>query len=366
MTDLARRSVQVILDSQAASGAYPAAPAYPTYRYCWFRDGSYTAHAMDLVGRGDSAARFHDWVAAVLTSREELILRAIARRQQGLPLTAEHVLHTRYTLEGEETPVEWPNFQLDGLGTWLWAVAQHQQARDKPLHPAWARAADLAAAYLAALWDHPCYDLWEELCAEVHTHTLAAIHGGLSAHGGLAHRDHGPVLDAIDVHIRRKAVVNGHFTKYVGSQAVDASLVGLATPYRFVQPDDPLLVATVRRMEQVLWQPGSGVHRYPTDSFYGGGEWVVLAGWIGWHYADRGDTEQATAMLAWIEGQADTDGNLPEQLAETLIEPEQLGPWEELWGPSASPLLWSHATHLILRHQLGMEAPFSRPALSGA
>jgi isomaltose glucohydrolase len=357
MTDLAQRSVQVILDSQAPGGGYPAATGYPTYAYCWFRDGAYVAHAMDLVGEHRSAAGFHDWVARTLAAREEQIRGAIARREAGQPLRGEDVLHTRYTLDGDEASVDWPNFQLDGLGTWLWSLARHADDREEPLPPAWSDAATSAADYLAALWDQPCYDLWEELPEHVHTHTLAAIHGGLRAHQELAGADHEQALDAIDVHLRRKAVVNGHFTKHIGSQTIDASLVGLATPYRFVAPDDPLLLATVEHMEGVLWQPGTGVHRYPTDTYYGGGEWVVLAGWVGWYLAELGDTDRAASFLRWIEAQADEAGHLPEQVAETLIDPAHLQPWIDRWGPSASPLLWSHAVHLILRHHLGLPAP---------
>ena len=33
--------------------------------------------------------------------------------------------------------------------------------------------------YLAALWQLPCYDCWEEFPDRVHPHTLAAIYAGL-------------------------------------------------------------------------------------------------------------------------------------------------------------------------------------------
>jgi isomaltose glucohydrolase len=161
--------------------SYPAAPTYPTYRYCWFRDGAYIAHAMDLVGQDDSAARFHDWAADVINRRAAIIQRAVDKQQRAIPLAADDLLHTRYTLDGAETPVEWPNFQLDGLGTWLWSAHQHLQSTGRPVPPAWASAAELVGNYLTALWDRPCYDCWEEFPDEVHTYTLAAIHGGLAA-----------------------------------------------------------------------------------------------------------------------------------------------------------------------------------------
>jgi len=109
--------------------------------------------------------------------------------------------------------------------------------------------------------------------------------------------------------------------------------------------------ATVERIETSLVQ-GGGVHRYPTDTYYGGGEWVLLAGWLGWYYVRAGDPERARHLLDWMTTQAGEDGSLPEQIAASLNDPNYLRPWEQRWGPSARPLLWSHAMYLILHHEL--------------
>ena len=45
--DLLAKSLRLLRDTQHPSGAFPAAPRYPTYRFCWFRDASYVAHALD-------------------------------------------------------------------------------------------------------------------------------------------------------------------------------------------------------------------------------------------------------------------------------------------------------------------------------
>lgn len=83
MSDLASRSVRIILESQASSGAYPACPVFPTYHYSWFRDGAFIAYAMDLVGEHDSAKRFHEWAAATIVSRAELVERAVVKARSG-------------------------------------------------------------------------------------------------------------------------------------------------------------------------------------------------------------------------------------------------------------------------------------------
>jgi GH15 family glucan-1,4-alpha-glucosidase len=347
MTDLRRTSVDLILRNQDASGAYVASPNFPTYAYCWFRDGSFTAYAMDLAGRPDSAARFHGWAAQAVNARAATISRALDKVRQGQALSGADVLHTRYTLDGQDAAREvWPNFQLDGFGTWLWALAEHARLSGGPLPADWMLAAGRVADYLAALWPQPCYDCWEEFPDRLHTHTLAAIYGGLQAYGRLASADHSATLAAIRQFIFERQRHGGYFVKFAGSTAVDGSLLGLATPYRVVEPGDPAMAATLARIKADL-DCGGGLHRYAADTYYGGGEWVLLNAWLAWHYAELGEAAQARAALGWVEAQADALGQLPEQVPAHLNDASYLRPWQERWGPAANPLLWSHAQYLI-------------------
>jgi isomaltose glucohydrolase len=41
-------------------------------------------------------------------------------------------------------------------------------------------------------------------------------------------------------------------------------------------------------------------------------------------------------------------------VAEHVLSPEGLVEWERRWGPSPSPLLWSHAMFLTLAHELDL------------
>lgn len=354
---LALRSLELIRQNQAPSGAYLASPNFPTYHYAWFRDGAFCAYAMDLAGEHASARRFHDWAAGVVNARCDRVAQAVAKAQRGAPLQETDILHTRFTLDGAEAPIQeregkWPNFQLDGFGAWLWALEQHWRLAQQPLPDTWRQAAELAAQYLSALWQRPCYDCWEEFPDQVHTHTLAAIYGGLQAYANLSGRDQSAPLASIRDWIMENCLSpSGYFIKCPGNHQVDASLVGLATPYRLVQPGDARFLATLERIEQTLVS-GGGVHRYPSDSYYGGGEWLLLAGWLGWAWLEAGRAQRAGELLAWMEAQACPDGSLPEQAPASLIQPEYLAHWEQRWGPVASPLLWSHAKYLILRAKL--------------
>jgi GH15 family glucan-1,4-alpha-glucosidase len=365
MADLYRHSIETMQAHQAPSGAYVASPSFPTYDYCWFRDGAFTAYAMDVAGQHLSSHRFHGWVTGILLRQTDRVERAIEKARQGEPLGDDY-LHTRYTVEGEMGAEDWPNFQLDGLGTWLWALAEYVRRGANPLPAGWQTAVDLSARYLAALWSLPCYDLWEEHSHYLHPHTLAAIYAGLRAAAELAPSGRPSwlgVAGTIRRVVLRHGVHDGHIVKFMmppsgaavdirRPSAVDASLLGVSTPYRLLSPEDPLMRATLARIEADLHRPGGGVYRYQADTYYGGGEWLLLAAWLGWYYAEVGNRGRATALLHWIEAQADLKGDLPEQVSGHLLAPAYRSEWEARWGSVARPLLWSHAMYVVLHHAL--------------
>lgn len=338
--DLIERSIEVIKEGQAPTGAYVACPRYPTYNYCWFRDGSFVAVAMDTVGESESARRFHDWAASAIVDRRGIVERLEAGETGG-----RLVLDTRYRLDGTVGEEEWPNFQLDGFGTWLWSMGEHS-ALTGEVHDLWIEAADLVARYLTILWDRPCYDCWEEFPEEIHTHTLGTIHAGLRSAEQLTKSSHSETLAAIERLILERGVVDGRLTKHLRTRMPDASLMGLGVPYGVFAPDGDLMVNTITEIERSLLG-GGGVHRYPTDTFYGGGQWVLLTSWLAWHHRVVGNADRQSALLDWVENQADENLWLPEQVSEVVNDPDYVQPWVDRWGAVASPLLWSHAMYIL-------------------
>lgn len=358
MNDLYQHSIEVILDNQSPNGAYVASPNFPTYHYCWFRDGSFIAHAMDTAGQHHSSRRFHQWVADRVNERRERVYLGLSKARSGATLTEAEILHTRYCLDGTEgEPGNWPNFQLDGFGTWLWSLNEHtKQNPGMPISQEIAGAADLVADYLSELWPMPCYDCWEEFPDHTHPHTLAAIYGGLQAHAEMTGRSHLPVTDVIRKKLLMGAERFGHFVKFPDSPAVDASLLGLAVPYGVVAPEHPLMLKTVEQIESTILREG-GLHRYGEDSYYGGGAWILLTAWLGWYYAELASRvpdvaprlqQKIQSCQSWIEKRAGIDLRLPEQVAENLNAPSYYPSWVERWGEIASPLLWSHAKYIVL------------------
>ena len=151
-----------------------------------------------------------------------------------------------------------------------------------------------------------------------------------------------------------RGVRNGTFTKHEGVDEVDANLLFLAVPHAVVPLAGSVFARTLARIESELLD--EGLHRYRRDTFYGGGEWVVLSGLLGWCYAHLARRTEARRCLEWMAAQADAEGNLPEQVPTKAYAPAMLPVWERRWGPVATPLLWSHAMYLILADELGERA----------
>lgn len=359
---LADHSLAIIRAGQSPGGAYVASPNFPVYNYCWLRDGAFIADAMSRAGEIDSAEAFFRWCAGVLVDRRERILTLIARHAAGETIPTSELLHTRYTLDGRESDADWENFQLDGYGAWLWALDEHRRRHDRPI-AAFVEGALLSALYIAAFGKQPSYDWWEEHPVERHTSTLAAVYAGLRAVESWTEFSPEQRAAAADAAaelaglVRVDAARLGRLSKWLGGNTVDASLLAVATPFAMIPVNDPVMVATTRQIEAELVH-GGGVHRYALDTFYGGGEWLLLAALLGWHHVRSGRTADARAQLEWIVRHASIEGDLPEQVNDHLLAPATEASWIERWGPVATPLLWSHAMFLTLALELGaIDAP---------
>lgn len=372
--DLFQHSINVILENQHSEGAYVACPTFATYHFCWLRDGSFVAYAMDKVEQHASAEAFYRWVGRSITRYAGKVDVLESVLQKGEKPDHRAILNTRFTLEGLEEERsddgEWGNFQVDGYGSWLWGLAEHvKMTGDSSLLFDLVEPIKVSVRYLQLVWQLPNYDCWEEHPEYLHPYSLASIYGGLAA---IAEFDSVPELaecasDARELagevkrFLANFAIHDGRFIKHltpaqkgqpakpVLQSGVDASLLGLAIPYAVFDLNDPAVVATIQVIEKDLHLPDGGVYRYKEDVYYGGGEWILLAAWLGWYYVLTGKKTQARQMLKWIESSVAQNGDLAEQVSGRLLAPSQYKSWVEKWGLVASPLLWSHAMVIILQ-----------------
>lgn len=349
MNNLYQNSLQIILNNQSMDGAFIACPNFKTYQYAWFRDGSFCAYALTRAGYTQNVFLFHQWAIRTILRYETKITNCIEAAKNGKPPGAELCFHSRFTLDGLEIPGNWGHHQLDGLGVWLWALKEFNQSNPSETIPEqWRKAAALVKDYLVAMWPFPCSDSWEENETRLHTYTMAAVYSGLESYAKLFNDSEAKInAGMIRSFIFENCVSEDGFVKSIGLPEVDANLIALAVPFHLVEWSDPIFQKTLTKIQNDLLTP-IGVHRYLKDTYYGGGEWILLTAWLGWAFAQTGNTEKALPILKWIETQASPKGDLAEQVAHALFDKASYEFWQKKWGPIATPLLWSHAMYILL------------------
>ncbi len=115
---------------------------------------------------------------------------------------------------------------------------------------------------------------------------------------------------------------------------------------------DSRFSSTLSKIEADIHRPGGGVYRYAADTYFGGGEWILLTAWLGWVYTELGRVDEARKLMGWIEAQATSEGALPEQISDYMLDDSRYAEWEARWGKIACPLLWSHSMYLVLESML--------------
>ena len=302
---------------------------------------------MDLAGESESSAAFHNWAVGNILKRESEIKKFL----DGYDDNYQEILHTRYTLTGEEGIEQWENFQLDSFGIWLWSLEEHLRLSGNLCTDHMNIAVTLISSYLAKLWQKPCYDCWEENKEKHHIYTMATIYRGLQSAEKLIECNYSELCYDIKKRIEKHGSINNHLSKYEGTDAVDASLLGVYFPAKVFDIHQPLMKNTINKIQKDLLRSG-GLHRYKLDTYYGGGIWSLLTAWLGICLVDGGEIETGEEILNWILNKADEKGNLSEQYTDSLNDETYLPRWINKWGRSANPLLWSHAMYIILYSKL--------------
>jgi GH15 family glucan-1,4-alpha-glucosidase len=363
--DLAvRRSVETILRLQSDNGSIIASPDFGQYRFCWLRDASFISYALDRAGEHEASARYHAWVNAAVTGIADVIDGVIAKRALGADLSPLEMPPARFALDGSTVVDDWPNFQVDGYGTWLWSLGQHLELTGETgVSDGLRESVQRVAKYLSTFAFSKCWDVWEENGDAQHTSTLACVYGGLtSAAWLLDDEQYATRASEVRAHLADGASHNGFYVKSSMNGDVDASTIWLTTPFEVVDGNDEYFAKTIALIEDRLTLNG-GIRRYPTDIYFGSGAWPVLTASLGWHFVQVGDIEGAERCLEWIASHFDEVGRLGEQFDGEERDYEHYHEWVLRWGLPAQELVWSHAMFVILSLELA-EAPKSTTSIT--
>ena len=333
---LYRRSLLVFdMLADADTGAVIAAPELDPdfvhsggYGFVWPRDLAFLVLAFLASRRTDLAERALLWLPT-------------AQEESGVWLQ-------RHWTDGTLGP-SWCEHQIDETGSVLFAYeAAWRELRDEALDEALWPSARRAADYLLATLTEQgitcrTADLWEER-EGCHAYTAAAVAAGLDAAASFARRHEAEaeatyadgaarLRDALDRCFWSDE--HGRYLRTLHDPTVDVSLLGLAWPFRAVDPAGPRMRATADAVERTLAQPDAGLLRYEGDDYIGGNAWVLAALWLGLYRRQIGDGDGHRLALAYAQRAATPLGLLPEQVG---------ADGKPAW---VLPLAWSHAMFVL-------------------
>jgi glucoamylase len=350
------------------TGAAIAAPEFDPdfeqsggYGFVWPRDLGYVVLSFLAAGRGDLAVPALRWLA-----REQA--------PEGLWLQ-------RYWTDGSLAP-SWGLHQLDETGMVVFAYEAawrelEDPALDRELWPSARAAADFLCGFIddETGLPLPSVDLWEQLDGQ-HSYSAAATYGGLTAATSMAERhepglaaryrevatrlreaiekhlwseEHGRYLRSLwvgrsDEHGEEPPAVFHRALRYPNRAVrsadrvdarVDSSLLGLAWPFRAVDPASPRMRATIEAVERELRLPDGGVLRHEDDDYAGGNPWLISTLWLGLAERQTGAEDGLRASLEYALARQTPLGLLPEQVTRD---------GDPAW---VVPLGWSHAMLIL-------------------
>lgn len=345
--NLIQKSVEIIKNNQLNSGIIIGSHKAGAYNCCFLKDNSFSVYALELMGENTVAEKYYDWSSKKIIELQYKIINAIKRQNNNEKLLNSDYLHSIYNANGIEDEQR-SNFQLDGYGVWLWGICQHIK-RTNQNKDIYIKSIKLIAEYLQCFWQSPCFGCWEEKDDRIHTSTLACIYGGLyEANSIITDNNYEESAKEIKSYILKNCVIDGRLSKYAFYDDMDSSLLFLALPFQVFELTDDIMIKTVEEIEKNLLEEG-GLHRYTTDSYYGGGRWINLTCWLAWYYRKTGNINKRDRLLEWVEKCSNSNGEFPEQVIDKVLNFDYIERWRELFGDIVCPSLWSHAMYIIAK-----------------
>jgi GH15 family glucan-1,4-alpha-glucosidase len=281
------------------------------YRYSWIRDATFALWAMYSLGYDWEAVDFFSFIADLAEQDEDLQIMYGIGGERDL---------TEYELDhlpgyADSRPVRIGNAastqnQHDVWGALLDSVYLHSKAADHVDGRIWPILAKQVKAALKH-WREPDAGIWEVRGQEQHFTSskimcwvavdrgakLAAVIGQDAAAS-----EWEMAADEIKADILEHGLdERGVLTQYYGTKALDASLL-LAPLVRFLPPDDPRIVNTVRAIAEELTEHGM-VLRYRVDETDDGftgeeGSFTICSFWLVSALCEIGDYTEARGLCA--------------------------------------------------------------------
>ena len=342
----------VINDSALENGAIIAANTdkyyYPrqakNYHFVWPRDAAYICIAAKKIGITNIQEPFFKWM-------EE---RPEDFKKEGKILQ-------NYSTNGRKSGRQ---FQPDQAGSVLHAILDNYDndiTKASKYEALIRRLADgIVGDWKGKYFFTNTADLWESGARKTSTkmennfsYTLAACAKGLECADAMFNNKKWKEVSEQMIKLIEKAYSDEkkYFLRNQGKIDdfnIDASILGIVWPYGIIEPDDPRMVNTMKKIEDEIVFAG-GVRRFQFDYYdgegtsgEGAGAWPICNFWASIYYSLKGDKRMAKHYFNWVIKRIEDDCMIPEQIFEDIRE-----------GKGIKPLVWSHAMFVEAANLLG-------------
>ena len=280
------------------------------YRYTWMRDATFTLWGLHALGLDWEADDFMQFVADVNRNGDGSL-----QVMYGIDGTRDLTEQTLDHLTGYEgaKPVRIGNGafcqrQNDVYGAVLDSVYLHTKHGGRLPERLWPVLEDQVRAAIA-VWDEPDQGIWEARGAPKHYVSSKLMCWVALDRGARLAEIHGEpelgvewqaIADRIRADILAHGVRDGIFRQHYETDALDASTL-LVPIVRFLPPDDPRVVSTVRAIARDLTDRGM-VLRYKVEETDDGlhgeeGTFLICSFWLVSALEEIGDHLRAKALL---------------------------------------------------------------------
>ena len=307
------------------------------YRYTWVRDASFAAEALTRAGNLSKAKRIISFLISVIDPgssksfdhplysidgtypQSEEVLNWLKGHKKSKPVRIgnEAYIQVQKDIEGEFASAFYTYIQNSGDITYLnenwWAI-------------------ESIAKYTKNSWKSKSVSLWEERAhGESYVHTKVMEWTALDRAYKLAliagETDSAEDWKAVSKEIRDEVLAQGIsekqkcFVNYYGSEEVDAALLTLPI-YDFVKADDPIFMATLKKIENDL-SIGDGMYiRYRND-FIGevAHPFTLINTWVSRVYTRLGENNKAIGALSRLAEHSMSLNLFSEHVEQSTREP---------------------------------------------
>ncbi len=312
------------------------------YRYVWIRDAAFSLYALLRLGFTDEAHAFMGWLARRLEDQGDEVdpelgpLRVLYDIDGGIPDHEEELDHLRGYLDSR--PVRVGNaaagqLQLDIYGELIDSVYLFNKYGNGLSYDAWA---DLTRVldWLLDNWERPDAGMWE-IREEPRHHTTSRLMAwvalermirtarqrGLPGDSGRWKAERDRIYERLMERSWNEEI--GAFVQHEGADVLDAGVL-LMPMVKFLAPDDPRFVSTLRAIEERLVSD-SLVFRYDvemsTDGLEGGeGTFSLCSFWYVEALTRVGRLDDARLALEKMFTYANHLGLYAEQIGLTGIQ----------------------------------------------